>query len=66
MGELGMLPPVGNPNSGAGERLAAYLADASKAWKVATPEERNRFARPVRVSDGGKQTSRGLCATAGT
>jgi len=39
--ELAMLPTVGNPNSEAGERLAAYLADVSKAWKVANAEERN-------------------------
>ncbi len=49
-GELAMLPPVGNPNSGAGERLAGYLADVSKAWKVATPEERNRIARALFAS----------------
>ncbi len=28
-----------------GARLAFYLADVSKAWKDATPEERNRMAR---------------------
>lgn len=47
MDELATLPPVGNPNSGAEERLASYLADLSTAWKVANPEERNRIARAL-------------------
>jgi hypothetical protein len=45
--ELAMLPTVGNPNSEAGERLASYLADVSKAWNVATAEERNKIARAL-------------------
>ena len=45
-----MLPPVDNPNSDAGERLAAHLADVSKAWTVTTPEERNGIARALFAS----------------
>ena len=45
--ELAKLPTSGDPGSDAGERLAAYLADVSKAWKVANPEERNRIARTL-------------------
>jgi DNA invertase Pin-like site-specific DNA recombinase/DNA-binding CsgD family transcriptional regulator len=49
-GELASLPPVGNPDSDAGARLAAYLADVSRAWTDATPEERNKLARSLFAS----------------
>jgi DNA invertase Pin-like site-specific DNA recombinase len=48
--KLAVLPPTGNPNSDAGERLAAFLADVASAWRVATPTERNKLARQLFAS----------------
>lgn len=45
--QLAALPPEGDPDGEAGKRLAALLADMAGAWKVATPEERNKLARQL-------------------
>ncbi len=47
--ELATLPPEGDPDSEAGKRLAAFLGNVASAWRVATPEERNRLARQLFV-----------------
>jgi site-specific DNA recombinase len=48
--KLAALPAERNPDSGAGERLAAFLADVASAWQVATPTERNKLARQLFAS----------------
>ncbi len=45
--ELAALPPGGDPDSDAGQRLAEFLADVGSAWRVATPAERNKLAREL-------------------
>ncbi len=45
--ELAALPPDEAQDAGTGPRLAAFLADVASAWRVATPEERNRLARQL-------------------
>ncbi len=45
--ELAALPPEGDPDGDAGKRLAGFLADVASAWRVATPDERNRLARQL-------------------
>ncbi len=45
--ELAALPLEGNPDNDDGARLASYLSDVSRAWLVATPEERNKLARQL-------------------
>jgi site-specific DNA recombinase len=45
--ELASLPPVGNQGNDFGARLASYLVDMSRAWKDATPDERNKLARAM-------------------
>ena len=45
--ELAALPDEGDPDSDAGMRLMGFLADIASAWRVATPEERNRLARQL-------------------
>nr|MDP9472134.1 recombinase family protein [Chloroflexota bacterium] len=47
--ELATLPPEGDPDSEAGKRLAAFLRNVASAWRVATPDERNRLARQLFV-----------------
>jgi hypothetical protein len=44
---LAALPPTGNPDDAAGERLAGFLANVQAAWEAAAPDERNRLARQV-------------------
>jgi hypothetical protein len=44
---LAALPAQGNPESDAGERLAAFLADVASAWHVANPTERDKLARQL-------------------
>jgi hypothetical protein len=44
---LAALPAESNPESDAGEQLAAFLADVASAWRVATPTERNKLARQL-------------------
>jgi hypothetical protein len=48
--ELASLPPFGTPDGNVGARLASYLADVSRAWKDANPEERNKIARALFAS----------------
>jgi hypothetical protein len=48
--KLARLPAEGNPESDAGERLAAFLSDVASAWQVATPTERNKLARQLFAS----------------
>lgn len=46
--ELANLPTRGTTDDhAAGERLAGFLADVSRAWAIASPEERNRIARQL-------------------
>jgi site-specific DNA recombinase len=46
--ELATLPAEGTETDhAAGERLATFLADVSRAWAIAAPEERNRLARQL-------------------
>ena len=40
---------AGNPDAEVGRRLVGYLADLAAAWQVATPAERNKFARQLLV-----------------
>src|SRR5215207_9601843 len=47
---LAALPAESDPESDAGERLAAFLADVASAWQVATPTERNKLARQLFAS----------------
>ncbi len=45
--ELAAIPDGLDTTDEAGRRLASYLSDVSIAWKVATPEERNKLARQL-------------------
>lgn len=45
--QLAELPAEGDPDSAVGARLAAFLADVSAAWTLATADERNRLARQL-------------------
>ena len=47
---IAALPAESDPDSDAGERLAAFLADVASAWNVATPMERNKLARQLFAS----------------
>ena len=38
---------TGEDDEATGDRLAGFLADVASAWRVATPEERNRLARQL-------------------
>ncbi len=48
--KLAALPVESDPESDAGDRLAAFLADVAGAWSVATPTERNKLARQLFAS----------------
>ncbi len=48
--ELAALLTDGGSDDGTAERLATFLADVSRAWTIATPEERNRIARQLFTS----------------
>ena len=44
---LAILPETTDDDDAVGERLAAWLADLSVAWRAAVPAERNRIAREL-------------------
>jgi site-specific DNA recombinase len=47
---LAVLPENrGNPDEAVGRRLVGFLADLASAWKLATPDERNKIARQLFV-----------------
>ncbi len=45
--ELDALPAGTGPNDDSAAKLVEYLANVANAWRVATPEERNRLAREL-------------------
>jgi hypothetical protein len=47
--EFAALPTWTEPDSHAAELLAGFLADLASAWRMATPDERNKIARQLFV-----------------